>query len=159
MLKFMRNKLVSIEREDRDTLLAHGILDDDIYSLQVNVSISISDLKIIAIDGAWNRWTTPECPRAVQFLQEAVGFRVEDGITQKVRKIIGRKACRNFANIILECCFSAKDAVMLIRWEDAKAGDPGLTFEEFLDKGTRNVPRPISVPHPDFTQEARSQKD
>ena len=159
MLKYMRNKLVSIEKKDKDTLLAHGILDDDIYSLQVNVSIRISDLEIIAIDGAWNRWTTPECPRAVQFLQEAVGFRVEEGITQKVRKIIGRKACRNFANIILECCYSAKDAAMLVRWEDAKAGDPGLAFEEFLDKGAKDVARPISAPHPRFTEESRPKKD
>lgn len=119
MFKFMRNKLVGVEQKDQDTLIAHGILDDDIYSLEIDVTIKISDMEILAIDGRWNRWTTPECPRAIPFLQNAVGFCIEEeGFSQKVHKVIGRHACRHYANLLLECCHSVKEAARLIGGEE-----------------------------------------
>ena len=122
MLKYCRNKLISIVKEGSDTLSVHGILDDDIYSLELNLVIRIPDLQIITINGKWNRWTTPECHRAENILQEAVGFRVEDGFTDKIHKIIGRKSCRHFANLLIECCFSAKDAALVADIEN-QTGD------------------------------------
>lgn len=132
MLKFARNKLVGIYRKDQDTLLAHGVLDDDIYGLEVDVAISISHLEILSIEGKWNRTENSECPRAIPFLQEAVGFRMDEGFSQKVRKSIGRKACRHFADMILECCYAARDAARVIRWESEKEKRPGLNFEAFF---------------------------
>ncbi len=159
MLKFFRNKLVSIERKDKGTLLVYGILDDDIYSLWMNVSIRLSDLEIISIEGAWNRWTTPECPRAIPFLQEAIGFRIdEQEITQKVRKVIGRKSCRHYATLLIECCHAAKEAALVVKWEDEKAERPELTFDEFLtghSKETSRAPHPPPLP----TEERPSQKE
>ena len=143
MLKFARNKIVSIEKKDQDTLLAHGILDDDIYSLEIDVSIRISDLEILKINGKWNRWTTPACPRAIPFLQEAVGLCIkEKGFSQKVHKIIGRKACRHHANLLLECCHSAKEAAMLAKWEDVKAKNKDLSFRAFLRGALKDEPLP-----------------
>ncbi len=136
MLQYSRNKLISIVKKESDILFVHGVLDDDIYSIEIDVSISISGLKILSIDGKWNRWTTPECPRAIMFLQEAVGFRIEEGFTDKVHKIIGRKACRHFANLLIECCFSAKEAVLVIKWTDARKQNPDLTFDEFVNKSS-----------------------
>ncbi len=146
MLKFNRNKLVTIYKKDQDTLAVHGILDDDIYSVEIDALISISNLEILSIEGKWNRWTTPECPRATQFLQEAVGFRVGPGLKQKVTKIIGRKSCRHFANLILECCHSAKQAAMIAKWEDAKIGNPELSLEEFMIN--RIVEQPVEKASP-----------
>jgi len=148
MLKFTRNKLVSIDRRDQNTLAVHGVLDDDIYSVEIDAKIRISDLEILSIQGKWNRWTTPECPRATQFLGEAVGFRVGPGLKQKVHKIIGRKSCRHFANLILECCHSAKEAAMVAKWEDAKIGQPELSFEEFVQNGA--IESPAEEPLPDI---------
>lgn len=137
MLKFSRNKLVSIYRNDSEILSVHGILDDDIYSLEIDVDIRISDLKFLSIDGKWNRYTTPDCPRAISVIQEAVGFCIDDEIAQKINKIIGRKACRHFANLLNECCDAAKEAAKIAKWEDAKANQTDLTFEEFLAGETR----------------------
>ena len=122
MLKFARNKVVNVYRKDEHTLVAHGVLDDDIYSLEVDVSLTLSDLEILSVGGKWHRWTTPECPRATRFLQEAVGLSVEAaGFSQKIHKMVGRKACRHFANILLECCHAAKEAVILAGWEAEKS--------------------------------------
>ena len=137
MLKFSRNKLVSIYRNDSEILSVHGILDDDIYGLEIDVDIRISDLKFLSIDGKWNRYTTPDCPRAIPVIQEAVGFCIDDEVAQKINKIIGRKACRHFANLLNECCDAAKEAAKIVKWEDAKANQTDLTFEEFLAGETR----------------------
>ncbi len=149
MLKFCRNKLVSIELKDSDTLVAHGILDDDIYSLKLDVSFGLADLKILSVQGKWNRWTTPECPRATQFLQEAVGLSVRDeGFGQKVFKIIGRKACRHFANLLLECSHSAKEATRLVEWREKQADSAALTFEAYMEKLSVDSPQ-INAPQAD----------
>jgi len=116
MLKFMRNKTVGIERRDKDTLWAYGVLDDDIYGVELEVSIGLSDMVIRSIEGRFKRYTTPECPKAVPVLQHAVGFHVlEEGFSQKVQKNIGRKGCRHFANLLVECCGAAEQAANLIR--------------------------------------------
>jgi predicted metal-dependent phosphoesterase TrpH len=134
MLKFARNKLVSIYRKDEDTLLAHGILEDDIYGLEMDVAIGLSSLEILSIEGRWKRTENSECPRAIPFLQEAVGFRMGEGFSQKVRKIIGRKACRHFADILLECCDAAQMAANVIRWETEKEKRPDLRFDDFFSE-------------------------
>jgi len=116
MLKFMRNKTVGIERRDKDTLWAYGVLDDDIYGVELEVSIGLSDMVIRSIQGRFKRWTTPECPKAIPVLQLAVGFcALEEGFSQKVQKKIGRKGCRHFANLLVECCSAAEQAANLIR--------------------------------------------
>jgi predicted metal-dependent phosphoesterase TrpH len=116
MLKFMRNKTVGIERRDKETLWAYGVLDDDIYGVELEVSIGLSDMVIRSIEGRFKRWTTPECPKAIPVLQQAVGFcALEEGFSQKVQKNIGRKGCRHFANLLVECCGAAEQAANLIR--------------------------------------------
>jgi predicted metal-dependent phosphoesterase TrpH len=152
MLRFTRNKVVGVERKDTDTLVAHGILDDHIYSLQMDVSVRVADQEILAVDGRWNRWTTPECPRAVDFLREAVGLRIgEEGFSQRVHKMIGRKACRHYANLLLECCHSVREAALLARWQDEKDKDQDLSFEEFLKGDPKHTPEasPVTVPSPE----------
>jgi predicted metal-dependent phosphoesterase TrpH len=123
MLKFERNKLVSIYKKDEDTLLVRGILEDHIYGLEVNVAIGLSQLEILSIEGKWNRTENSECHRALPFLQEAVGLRMGKGFSQKIRKTTGRRACRHFADILLECCYAAKDAAQVIRWQTEKGRD------------------------------------
>ncbi len=161
MLKFCRNKLVSIEVKE-DTLVAHGLLDDDIYSLKLDVSYSLSELKILTINGKWNRWTTPECPRAEQFLQKAVGLCVNTpGFGQKVFKIIGRKACRHFANLLLECSYSAKEASWLIQWHKAKDdNNPELTFEAYMEQQSEDSTQtPITVSVHEKDEKRLNQKE
>ncbi|MCP4373365.1 MAG: PHP domain-containing protein, partial [Deltaproteobacteria bacterium] len=54
-------------------------------------------------------------------------------------KHVGRKSCPHFANLIIECCDAAIDAVKIIKFEDAKAAQPRLTFENYI---AGNIPAP-----------------
>lgn len=128
MLRYMRNKWVTIEREDEKVLEVHGVLEDDIYGLELDLTISVETLEILSIRGKWNRWTTPECPRATAMLTGVVGLGIlDDDFYQQVQLEIGRKSCRHFANLMLECCHTAKEAVRWIngnhekKWEKASS--------------------------------------
>jgi predicted metal-dependent phosphoesterase TrpH len=130
-MKFTRHKLVTIYQEGPDLLTAHGVLEDDLYGLEIDLTLSISDLEITKIKGQWNRAENAECVRGIPFLQEAVGFRMGEGFTARVQKVIGRKACRHFADILLETCYTVREAAYLIRGERAQGqAQVGLNSRE-----------------------------
>ena len=146
MLTFARNKLITVHRKNRDVLTIHGILDDDIYSLELDLTIGLDNLEILGINGKWNRWTTPDCQRSTAFLQEAVGFRLEDeDFSQNVHKIVGRKACRHYANLLLECSHTAREAAIVAGWEDAKEKDGELSMSAFLKGERGDAQGPVKV--------------
>jgi predicted metal-dependent phosphoesterase TrpH len=134
MVKFTRNKLASVYRKDRETLSVHGVLEDDVYGLEVDLDFSLPDLEIRTIAGRWNRMENSACPRAIPFLQEAVGFPVDDGFTGRVQKVLGRKACRHFADLVLECAGAARDAVRLLRMERPEEATPVLKVEDYFGR-------------------------
>ncbi len=140
MLRFSRNKLVSVLRESDDTLKIHGVLEDGIYGLEIDMLIRIDNLEILSVNGRWNRYTTPECPRAITALSKAAGLKIREGIEDKIHKIIGREGCRHFANLLIECCNSAKKAVLIARWDDAKRENLALTFKEFIERTGGSLP-------------------
>jgi predicted metal-dependent phosphoesterase TrpH len=134
VLKYSRNKMTNVVIKDADTMAVHGVLDDDIYSLEIDVTIQLSEFKILALKGKWHRYTTPECPRAIPLLQDVIGFRIDDkGFNQAVHKTIGRKACRHYANLLIECCDSAKEAALIHQWKDARKRHPDLRFADFIN--------------------------
>ena len=110
MLKFTRTKHVGIERPSKDKIVAHGILEDYIYAMEIDVEFSLPHYEITKIDCRMKRYTTPECPRSDEILQSAVGMRIEPGLTDKVKKQIGRAGCRHYATLLLECCHAVISA-------------------------------------------------
>jgi len=54
MLRFIRNKLVSVYR-DGDALSVHGVMEDDIYGLEVDLVLSLSGMEILSIGGKYRR--------------------------------------------------------------------------------------------------------
>jgi predicted metal-dependent phosphoesterase TrpH len=134
MLRFARNKLTSVFRKGEDRLSVHGVMEDDIYGLEIDLDLSLSDLEILSIQGRWNRMENAECPRAIPFLQEAVGFQIDQDFTQKVQKIVGRRSCRHFADLLLECGEAARDAARLIRGKDPELQRPEMEVEDYFGK-------------------------
>jgi len=139
MLKFQRNKLVSVFQDNPDELRIHGLLDDHIFGLELDLVVGMDDLKIQSIEGKWNREETPECSRALPFLQAAKGFKIDsDTLAQQINKVVSRTSCPHFANLLLECCTAANEAVGVLKWNAAKADQEDLTFEDFRsDTGSR----------------------
>lgn len=134
MLKFTRNKLTSVFRKDEQTLSVHGILEDDIYGLEVDLDLDLFRMEVLSVRGKWNRMENSECLRAIPFLQETVGLRMDGDFARKIQKSVGRKACRHFADLILECCIAAKDAARIIQSGEQDLSQCHIEISETLDK-------------------------
>jgi len=149
MIKFTRNKLVSVYRKGDDILSVHGVMEDDIYGMDADLDIGLPDLEIRFISGRWNRMENAECFRAIPFLQEAVGLRIDQDFTQKLQKGVGRKACRHFADLIIECCEAARDAARLIPKKDQEAKKPDVEIDDYFGKAGEpekpGIPAPASL--------------
>ncbi len=141
MLTYMRNKLVSIETPAENIFVAYGFLDDHIYSLETTFQVNGTDMTIEWLKGHWNRYTTPDCPRALDPLQGAVGLCLTDeGFSQSIHRIVGRKACRHFANLILECCDAiVKTGHMIENPEEAPENDMESSITASRDSDAVNV--------------------
>ena len=144
MLTYMRNKLVSIEIPDENSFVAYGFLDDHIYSLETTFQVNRNDMVIQWLKGHWNRYTTPDCPQAEKPLQGAVGLCLTDeDFQQKIHRIVGRKACRHFANLILECSdaiLKTKQMGEMSEDEPLEAVEPSSPESEGLEVAP---PKPI----------------
>ncbi|MFZ5633150.1 MAG: DUF2889 domain-containing protein [Bacillota bacterium] len=138
MLGFSRTKWVGVERPAQDVFLAHGILEDHIYGMEIDVRVKAPEFEITSIEGKMRRITTPECPKAVPVLQSAVGLRLDDpGLVGTVNRKVGREGCRHFANLLLECCDAILRCALFERWpEESKKG---RTREGFLKERLREM--------------------
>ncbi len=146
MLTYMRNKLVSVEIPAENTFVVYGFLDDHIYSVETTFQVNGANMTIEWLKGHWNRYTTPDCPRAVDPLQGAVGLCLTDeAFTQQVHRIVGRRACRHFANLILEC----SDAIVKAK---------GMAESETESSRKSGNPAPSSVRAVKSTAPARTKK-
>ncbi len=139
--EFNRNKIINVSCLDAETLAVHGILDDSIYSLELDFKVRIEGLQCFAVEGRWRRWTTPQCPEALKFLAQAEGFCLDKGIEDKIHKTIGRTACRHFANLFNESAYAVRETVKLLRWQQFQGGGGELSLRDFLaqDKGQRDA--------------------
>src|SRR3972149_9400343 len=104
MITFSRSLLVGGEFLNETTLRLHGILEDHIYAMEIQMDIRIPDGVITAIRGWMKRYTTPICPKAVDVLQGAVGMSLrEEGWISKVQREIGRSGGQHFAEMPVGC--------------------------------------------------------
>ena len=122
MLNFMRGKTVGVEQKDGQTLVARGTLMDDIYGMRLEVTVRLDDLTITEIIGHLDRYTTPECPKADVFLQEAVGLKVDDPeFPRQVHRTIWRHSCQHYASLLVDCGESLRLTARMLEQEAEKA--------------------------------------
>lgn len=104
MIGFSRSMLIGAEFVDEDTIRFHGILEDHIYAMEIEVEVEVPSGVIRSIQGWMKRYTNPVCPKAVDALQVAVGRSLrEEGWISWVNREIGRNGCQHFAEILVEC--------------------------------------------------------
>jgi predicted metal-dependent phosphoesterase TrpH len=131
MLKYLRNKVVSVDLDPPGRLCVHGILDDDLYGIEMDAVFGLDELEIQSVSGKWHRYTTPACPLALDHLEEVVGIRVEPGYRARLQKGLGRTGCRHFAGLLTEMGHAARTAALVIGYRQARGDDPDLTMDAF----------------------------
>lgn len=159
MLKFARNKLVNTYFKDNHTLLVHGVLDDDIYSLEINTEIKLPELVFQNVTAKWHRYTTPECPLALNYINEAEGLKIDDDVEKKLQKGVGRKGCRHYATLLIECVHSVRETLNLLGWREALKTNPELSFTTFLAEPERFMPKDATVFYVDKGERQASKEE
>lgn len=141
MVGFSRTKWVGVERPAADTYMAHGILEDDLYGMELDVQVQAPQFVITGIQGRLRRFTTSECPKAQEALPEAIGLRLraEDFVTQVNRKI-GRQGCRHLANLLIECSDAILRCALYGGWPEADRSEPSGRPEEHLERRSEEMP-------------------
>lgn len=134
MLKYLRNKTVSVDRGEMNELKVHGLLDDDLYGIEMEAVFALDTLEIKTVSGRWHRYTTPACPLALNALDDAVGVRVGPGFRARLQKGLGRKGCRHFASLLIEMGHAARSAALIIGYQQAKTDNPGLALADYLQQ-------------------------
>ena len=135
MITFNRSQVIGAEFLDAETVRFNGVLEDHIYSMEVNMDVQIADGKILAIEGKMKRYTNFVCPQAVPVLQIAAGMSLrEAGWERRIMKEIGRKGCEHFAEIIIECGRCLDQARMTNDIWQALETDPDLDQLAFMEK-------------------------
>ena len=133
MITFNRSQIIGAELIDDETVRFHGIQEDHIYGMEINMDVRIEDGQIIAIDGNMKRYTNFVCPEAVPVLQTAVGISLrEEGWDRQVMREIGRKGCEHFAEIIIECGRCLDPARASKEMYETFLQDPSFDQEGFL---------------------------
>jgi hypothetical protein len=135
VITFSRSQVIAAEFPDAETVRFNGILEDHIYSMEINMDVQLADGRIMAIEGKMKRYTNFVCPQAVPVLQIAAGLSLrEDGWERRIMKEIGRKGCEHFAEIIIDCGRSFDQARLSKAMWQALETDPGLDQLEFMEK-------------------------
>lgn len=141
ILSFIRNKIVGVEQSEQDVFHAHGVLDDNVYSMELDVDVKLPDMQITSIKGNYRRYTTPECPKAIPKLQNAIGMNLfEPDFSRKVHRLVGKAGCTHFANLLLECCDSIVQAALYGDWQVSKENSSTLTKDEYLKSKLGSIP-------------------
>ena len=128
MITFSRSMLVGGEFLDENLLRLHGILEDHIYAMEIEMEVRLPEGRICAIQGWMKRYTNPVCPKAVEVLQNAVGMSLrEEGWISRVNREVGRKGCQHFAEILVECGRCLDQARMAHALAEAFKVDPSAS--------------------------------
>ena len=141
MLTFTRSKIVGVECPDAESFLAHGILDDYIYSLELDVEVKLPDLIITMIQGRWKRFTNSECPKAIAKLQNAIGLHIlEEEFARTVNRIVGKEGCTHFANLLVECCDGIIQTATYGEWQKLSEKGSAPDKKKYLKEKLSSIP-------------------
>jgi len=140
-LSFSRSKLVAVQRSSANTLTAHGVLDDYIYGMEIDVEVNIRDFRIAVVTGKMNRVTTSECHRALSVLQNAVSICItEKDFARTVNRVIGRAGCLHLGSLLVECCDSILQAAIFSDLEKSGFNYSDENYSQYAKEKMETVP-------------------
>lgn len=100
---FFRTKLMTAWPKDVSVVTIRGLLEDDIYGLEVRLDVDIESMSILSMEADWIRMENSQCWRALPVVKELVGHKISQDSDEFLQKVVGRRGCRHFAELIWEC--------------------------------------------------------
>lgn len=146
MITLSRTILVAAEFPDENIVRFHGILEDHIYAMEIEMNVRVPEGVVDSINGWMKRYTNPICPQAVGALEKAVGASLrEEGWMSRLNREIGRKGCTHFAEILIECGRCLDQALMARAVGQALEADPGADPNDVIEGWVKDHPEAKGV--------------
>jgi len=140
MFEFTRTKSIGVEKRENGIFLIHGFLDDNVYTIELDLEVKVPEFTIVSAKGNMIRYTTPECPKAPTILNDSVGLQIGGAdFETKIKKLVGRGGCRHLADLFIECCNAAFPAAIQTQWVEAMSN--GMSKDDFIRNMMNNEPK------------------
>ena len=105
LLRFSRNRTISVERLDEETLRASCRLEDTLMDAQVEITVRLPDLDISSIQSHVSRDERGGCLGSMDALDKATGVRIGPGMTKILQGLVGEEfPCPQLLFMVEECC-------------------------------------------------------
>ncbi len=123
-LRFLRNKVVEVEPGDGGMLYTSWRLTDDLYKIEVKLSIQTPDMEIMEAEAIMGRLLPEGGASAAELIKDIEGVNVGSGLRKIVRGILGGpEGCSMLVDAVLE----SANAVIL------HFTRPGIQFMEAIE--------------------------
>ena len=133
MLEYSRMKSIGIQVQGEDRRVVSGVLEDELYAMQCEITVNWPTLTIERVQTRMKRFTTARCPLAQTVFPTAEGWKIDSQLEGKIKKELGRKGCRHMAILILDCCRSLARAEFARELRAAGEQDSHLDRKEFFE--------------------------
>lgn len=132
MLAYARSKTVGVQKQSEDRRVVTGVLEDELYAMQCEISVHWPTLTIESVQARMKRYTTYRCPLAEQVFERAEGWQLGPELDSKIKKELGRAGCRHMAVLMVDCCRSLARAEFTRELTAARETAPDLDKKAFL---------------------------
>ena len=132
MLAYARSKTVGVQKQGEERRVVTGVLEDELYAMQCEISVHWPTLTIETVQARMKRYTTQRCPLAEQVFERAEGWQLGPDLDSKIKKELGRTGCRHMAILMVDCCRSLARAECARELVAAMESDPNVDKKAFL---------------------------
>jgi hypothetical protein len=141
MLAYSRAKTIGVQKQGEDRRVVTGILEDELYAMQCEISVHWPTLTIEAVQARMKRFTTQRCPLAEQVFERAQGWQLGPELDGRIKKELGRSGCRHMAILMVDSCRSLARAEFARELAAAMQTDPDLDKKAFVQSFCTRYPQ------------------
>jgi hypothetical protein len=141
VLAYARSKTVGVQKQSEDRRVVTGVLEDELYAMQCEITVHWPSLTIETVQARMKRYTTQRCPLAEEVFERAEGWKLGPDLDSKIKKELGRAGCRHMAVLMVDCCRSLARAEFARDLVFAMKSDPSLDKKAFLTSFCQRYPQ------------------
>ncbi|NPV27565.1 MAG: DUF2889 domain-containing protein [Firmicutes bacterium] len=121
---YSRQKSLSVTTQQEDQIRIEARLIDQVHEIGVILVVRVSTEEILEAEAIMQRFPWSICPEVVPKMGGLVGLKIQSGIRQQVKDIIGRsQGCTHLVDLVMEAVQGAFQAIVRVKQQH-------LTFEE-----------------------------
>ena len=141
MLAYARSKTVGVQKQGEDRRVVTGVLEDELYAMQCEISVHWPSLTVESVQTRMKRYTTQRCNLAEQIFERAAGWQLGPDLDSKIKKELGRAGCRHMAILMVDCCRSLARAEFTRELSSAMETAPDLDKKAFWESFCQRYPQ------------------